>query len=725
MDGSREAERGVALDERFEVVRELGRGGFGRVLLARDRGLDRQVAMKVLHHRFPDPACLRRFRREARITAALRHPGVVELYDFGQLASGDLYILYEAIDGLDLRRLLAGDEPLTVREIMEMASQVGAALAAAHRAGVTHRDVKPENILRRRDGRWVLCDFGIARPSEASRELTGGGILGTPQYIAPEIWCGAAPGPAADQFALAATLFELFFGAPVYGTGSLSGILAAVRERRPVAFPPGRAARDWELERVLQRALERDPTARFPDMDAFVEALPTGARDLGGEPRAGSRARGPATVERRATLALPHPRLGARVPDFKGAALVAGALALWGLGTNLLGCSPMITTAPRSSPPAAGRSRDSTVALALRRAYQEVAVGHRDASGHLSVGPRTGTLQTHVLASAGGYLAGDFPARWGRLATALAQVLEELRRGREGEAAAGPFPADQAARELLEEVGLRFMGHVAQDLKYLDFHLQHLPTLGRSQELRDLPLPLGESLERVRTVLADARAATRPLVHRLDGWPAPVPPMVRALRIRLGALLDPDAAGLRHLHAGLAQLRLGADDREAGWLASALLDHTGSMVWSHETEDRLRERLLPAVLARLDTGWSGLAPERRLELEMLTALEGLRAAWLRPERPRPGLAVFDRLAPRLVSAGRTDPAGLRQALDQTLGLYGLFNPSFQEVRLRPEFAARLARLSTLRESLEGPMEAARPLAPGQEALASWLVTPLS
>ncbi len=258
-----------ALSARYRAQRLLGRGGFGRVVLAQDRELARPVAVKILEIGDDrDPSRLR-FLREAKLTATLEHPCIVRVYDFGAEGPG-CWIVYEYIDGQDLvERAERGK--IDARSLVDWGTQISKALAHAHRHGVIHRDVKPGNILLRRTGEAVLGDFGIARSESRDTLRTAAGlVLGTPAVMAPELFRGREPGPASDQFALAASLVLVWTGTPVYGTAELAGIHARLAEGfRPPALgtlPPGPA-------RALARALAPEPDRRFPDMDSFAAAL--------------------------------------------------------------------------------------------------------------------------------------------------------------------------------------------------------------------------------------------------------------------------------------------------------------------------------------------------------------------------------------------------------------------------------------------------------------------
>jgi len=277
-----------ALPERFgryEVLRPLGRGGMGAVYLARDTQLDRQVALKV-----PlfdgDPARARRFVREARAAAALRHPHLCPVYDAGEI-DGQPFLTMAYVDGETLAAHVARG-PLPVAEAARLTRTVALALDAAHRAGIVHRDLKPANVMLDAAGQPVVTDFGLARnlAAPAADSRSGEALVGTPHYMAPEQVNGTAGagGPGVDVFALGAVLYELLTGARPFD-GPVGTVLARITSADPVppaALRPGVGAR---LSGVCLRALAKDPADRFPSMAAFAAALEGWLADAADRPR--------------------------------------------------------------------------------------------------------------------------------------------------------------------------------------------------------------------------------------------------------------------------------------------------------------------------------------------------------------------------------------------------------------------------------------------------------
>ncbi|MFI9757143.1 protein kinase [Streptomyces sp. NPDC051963] len=269
-------EAGRLLAGRYRVVAQLGRGGMGVVWRAVDEVLGREVAVKELRTYTdadgPELADLRlRMQREARAAARVRHPGVVAVHDVTEV-DGRPLIVMELIDGPSLDAVLRERGTLDAREAADIGAKVLDALAAAHRAGVLHRDVKPGNILLEHSGRVVLTDFGIATMDDpgdgsATHLTRSGHLVGSLDYMAPERAQGADPGPASDVWALGATLYAAVEGvAPFRRTSTFSTLTAIVAE------PPAEPHRAGPLGPVLQRLLDKRPEGR-PEADEARELL--------------------------------------------------------------------------------------------------------------------------------------------------------------------------------------------------------------------------------------------------------------------------------------------------------------------------------------------------------------------------------------------------------------------------------------------------------------------
>jgi serine/threonine protein kinase len=255
--------------QRFRARTLLGEGGFGRVWLAEQAGLGRPVALKILGQRaLTDPTEIERFRAEARMTARLAHPSIVVVLDH-DVEDGVPWIAYELLEGESLRARLARG-PLPGDEVIAIARQLAGALDVVHRAGILHRDLKPDNVLAAGEGRWKLTDFGIAKWTLSGVQTATGVILGTPAYLAPELVGGAEASPASDLYALGVLLHELLRGQPPFDGDSPMLVLQSHVQRTP---PPLPASTPPALARLVERLLAKDPAERPESALAVMRAL--------------------------------------------------------------------------------------------------------------------------------------------------------------------------------------------------------------------------------------------------------------------------------------------------------------------------------------------------------------------------------------------------------------------------------------------------------------------
>jgi len=276
----------ATLADRYAVEHELGRGGMATVYLARDTRHDRAVAIKVLE---PDLAAAfgaERFLREIGIAAQLSHPYIVPLIDSGE-AGGLLYYVSPFIPGGSLRQRLEQDGRLPLKDALRIVEEVGAGLDYAHRNGFVHRDVKPENILFA-DGHALLADFGIARAGATAGKPTVtevGLALGTPEYMSPEQASGEQNlGSESDIYSLACVLYEMLTGAPPFDTGSARATMAKQISETPRPLRALRPEAPATVGRAVERALEKEPDARFCSVTEFVAALNAPPTDDGAAP---------------------------------------------------------------------------------------------------------------------------------------------------------------------------------------------------------------------------------------------------------------------------------------------------------------------------------------------------------------------------------------------------------------------------------------------------------
>ena len=276
---------GTVLAERYRIHDLVGRGGMGAVYRAEHLALGNTVAVKVLrasHGAHAD--MVRRFQREAVAASQIRHPGIVEVTDFGRTPDGRFYLAMELVEGETLARRLARLGPFPPAEAMSLVQELARALGAAHARGIYHRDIKPENVLLTPDGSAKLADFGIARLTEGprdARETAAGVIFGTPQYMSPEQAAGQRQDGRCDVYALGVLLFELLTGAPPYLGASATHVLAAHLlspvPRLPAQGPHGPLApalADLVGRMMAKNAAERPST--MGEVEAALEAVLTG-----------------------------------------------------------------------------------------------------------------------------------------------------------------------------------------------------------------------------------------------------------------------------------------------------------------------------------------------------------------------------------------------------------------------------------------------------------------
>jgi eukaryotic-like serine/threonine-protein kinase len=265
--------QGEVIAGRFEILELIGKGGMSSVFKAHDRLLDRIVAIKVLHPHFTeDEEYVERFRREARSVAQLSHPNIVTVIDRGEDA-GRQYIVFEYVEGENLKQLLERTGPMSVHEALDMALQMARALSFAHGRGLIHRDVKPQNVLLNAEGQAKMTDFGIARSVDVQGVTITGTVLGTSEYIAPEQARGQQVDAQTDVYSLGVVLYELLTGNVPYDGDNFVTValrhvnepVPSVLERRPDAPP--------RLALAVEQAMAKSPGERYESMDELVGEL--------------------------------------------------------------------------------------------------------------------------------------------------------------------------------------------------------------------------------------------------------------------------------------------------------------------------------------------------------------------------------------------------------------------------------------------------------------------
>jgi serine/threonine protein kinase len=267
---------------RYRLEGRLGYGGMSTVHLALDLRLERQVAVKLLaEHLAEDPTFISRFQREAQAAARLVHPNIVQVFDSGQdEGSGQYYIVMEYIEGQSCAEILRDDGWLEVNEAISIIDQACEGLHYAHRHGVVHRDVKPGNLLRAREGEVKLADFGIAKATEQSSITQVGSVLGTAAYLAPEQARGEEAGPRADLYALGVVTYQLISGRLPYEASSLTELALKQQHEAPPMLDTLVAAVGPELAEAVAISLALDPRERYQTAREMGRALGDGANGI-------------------------------------------------------------------------------------------------------------------------------------------------------------------------------------------------------------------------------------------------------------------------------------------------------------------------------------------------------------------------------------------------------------------------------------------------------------
>ena len=278
-EGPREpgtSERWADDAHRYRLDSRIATGGMGEVWRATDTTLGRTVAVKLLKQEYADDETFRsRFSSEAQHAAALHHPGVAAVYDFGEAAATEgggprPFLVMELVDGQPLSALIRPGQPLDPGVTRDLMAQAGDAIGAAHAAGIIHRDVKPANLIITPDRRVKITDFGIARATEGMALTQTGQVMGTPQYLSPEQAQGGQATSASDVYSLGVVAFEcLTSRRPFIGETPIATALAHLREPVP-PLPPEVPA---DLAAVVTRSMAKDPSERFTDGAAFAAAM--------------------------------------------------------------------------------------------------------------------------------------------------------------------------------------------------------------------------------------------------------------------------------------------------------------------------------------------------------------------------------------------------------------------------------------------------------------------
>lgn len=264
---------GVVINNRYALERQIGAGGMATVWLADDRLLGRKVAVKILSDRYAsDPGFVERFRREASAAASLSHQNIVTVYDRGE-AAGSYYIVMEHLPGPDLKAIIRQHGRLEPRHSVDAALQILAALSAAHRRDLIHRDIKPQNVLVSHDGHLKVTDFGIARAGDEADVTEAGSVIGTAQYLSPEQARGADVTTASDCYSVGVVLYEMLTGrVPFDGDKPVAIAMRQVHEP-PIAPKLIVPTIPDDLNAIVMKALEKRPSNRYRTAEEFTQAL--------------------------------------------------------------------------------------------------------------------------------------------------------------------------------------------------------------------------------------------------------------------------------------------------------------------------------------------------------------------------------------------------------------------------------------------------------------------
>lgn len=267
-------EETILLNNRYQLLQPIGSGGMSVVYKAMDEMLERIVTVKILRENYSSDAKFReRFKQEAKAAANLSHPNIVTVYDFG-FDNDKVFIVFEYIDGTDLKTLIRKRGPFETKEALSLITQACAGVGYAHRAGLVHCDIKPHNMLVSHDMRLKVTDFGIARalatihPDEKSDV-----IWGSPHYFSPEQATGNAPSPASDVYSLGVILYEVLTGKLPFEASEASELARMHRQESPTPLRQVNPDVPETLEEITLKVLSKEPSARYRTADQLGRVL--------------------------------------------------------------------------------------------------------------------------------------------------------------------------------------------------------------------------------------------------------------------------------------------------------------------------------------------------------------------------------------------------------------------------------------------------------------------
>lgn len=366
----------VLLNNRYQLLELIGSGGMAAVYRGVDTLLQRQVAVKVLREGFAgDPAFLARFQREARAAANLDQPNIVTVYDVGQDGNRH-YIVMEYVDGQDLKTLIRQRGRLYVDEALDIVVQICAGVGHAHKAGIIHCDVKPQNVLITKDGRAKVTDFGIARALSESGITESDTVWGSPLYFSPEQAAGEPPTPASDVYSIGIVMYEMLTGAPPFQAEKPAALALMHMREEPQPLAVQNPHVPAQLEWIIRKVLAKEPAARYRTAEQMGHILEqyrqqseqkTGWQPAVSIPSPATSA--PAYITK-AKPSPPVPRATADVVTWMLGVIafvaVVGLVPLWSLVYRSYSATqPSVTPSPTSMPLVTSTPQEETVLISV------------------------------------------------------------------------------------------------------------------------------------------------------------------------------------------------------------------------------------------------------------------------------------------------------------------------------------------------------------------------
>ncbi|MBN1313640.1 MAG: serine/threonine protein kinase [Anaerolineae bacterium] len=375
----------------YKILDEIGHGGMANVYRAKQPSIGREVAVKVLpSHFLQDRTFVKRFTREVQVIAKLQHPHILPVYDFGE-EDGLPYIVMALMTGGTLSDLIRREERLPLPEIVRLVEQIAGGLDHAHQKGIVHRDFKPSNVLLDENNNVYLADFGIAKAIEAVTQITGSGIVGTPAYMAPEATKTNKVTGLVDIYALGVTVFELLTGRHPYPAETPVGVLMAHATEPVPDVHTYRPDLPKEVQRVVDRAMAKDPATRYQTAGALAADL---RAVMAGESPLTEAAPVPVGSGHISTIRMAPTRPAAAAPARRrlmmiiAAVVVIAALA----GLTALGMPSMVSQMVSGQPLGGGETEEPVSETADR-----ILEGHSDAVTSVALSPDGKTLASGSL----------------------------------------------------------------------------------------------------------------------------------------------------------------------------------------------------------------------------------------------------------------------------------------------------------------------------------------